>query len=154
MTEFSLSTVGVLRQPGKRKPRRAISVKDSPAAILIIAKIIDPDAWSDQPRPSVDELQRQVTALSEDIEWLSTVPSSPEGEYQRIRAEQRQQDILAPRKMQADAAMTKERQNIALERARKALDAFQSFAQGRRPALVKVIRAGRKPRWFTRKGWR
>ena len=155
MKEFSLHTVGILRRPGKRRPpqQRAISGADAPAAILLIAKIIDPDAWNDRPQPSVDELQRQVTALTEDLEWLTAVPSTPEGEYQRIQAEARQQDALIPRKMQANAAMMEARQNMALERARKALDAFQQFAQGRRRVLVKLVRAGRKPRWVTRKSW-
>src|SRR5690348_16567112 len=93
---YSFANVGAIRrqQPKRKSRQQAIAKSDAPTAILTLAKIIDPSAWSDPPQPSIAELKRQVARLTEDVEWLSNVPTTPEGEYQRILAEQRQQQAL------------------------------------------------------------
>jgi hypothetical protein len=149
MPEFSLTNVGVLGKRQKRKPP-AVAKADAAAAILLVAKIIDPAAWSGEPQPTVEQFQRHIRELTEDIEWLSTVPTTPEGEYQRIRSERRQQSqqrFAGP--IQADDRGTQARRDMALEKARRALDAFNGFAQGKRRRPMLIVRAGRKPSWRT-----
>lgn len=139
MAEFSLSTVGLLRAGPRRKAaHQAIAKTDADAATLAVAKIIDPDAWNGQPQPTVAQLQQQIVALTEDIEWL--IAALPAGSRQREQA-------LRSRQVCPDEVTTNQRRNIALERARRALDAFNQFSQSKQRVLLRIIRPGRKPLW-------
>lgn len=147
MAEFSLSKVGLLRLPGgprrkaarKKATHQAIAKTDTDAATLAVAKIIDPDAWSDQPQPTVAQLQQQIVGLTEDIEWL--LAALPAG------SRQREQALRFAGQVRPDEVTTNQRRNMALERARRALDAFDQFSQPNQRVLLRIIRPGRKPLW-------
>src|ERR1051325_8826138 len=143
MAEFSLSKVGLLRRPRRKAARKAthqaIAKTDTDAATLAIAKIIDPDAWNGQPQPTVAQLQQQIVALTEDIEWL--LAALPAG------SREREQALRFARRVRPDEVTTNQRRNMALERARMALDAFNQFSQSKQRVLLHIIRPGRKPLW-------
>ena len=153
MASFSFNAIKPL-DTGKRRKRKArrsptgVVAVDTADAILAIAQIIDPDAWGSRPVATVDDLQKQVLALTEDVEWLSVVPTTPEGEYRLIGSERHssQQLVLAP--LHADSETTLARRKEALAKARDAVNAYDAILAGQRRTLVVKINPGHKPSYF------
>lgn len=153
MASFSFSTVKSLAKPKRRKKgRRAlpsgVTAIDTADAVLAIAQIIDPDAWGSRPVATVDDLQKQVLALSEDIAWLSAVPTTPEGEYRLIGSRWRRSQLLMAPPLRADTETTLVRREAAIAKAREAVSAYDAILAGGRRTLLVKIRSGQKPSYF------
>ena len=153
MASFSFSKVKSLNPKPKRRRKAkrlpsGVAAMDTADAVLAIARIIDPDAWGSRPVATVDDLQKHVLALTEDIEWLSAIPTTPEGEFKQIGSEQRAHQLLFLAPLQADAETTLARREMALAKAREAVSAYDAILAGQRRTLVVKVRSGHKPSYF------
>lgn len=112
MAGFSFSTVRKI--PLKATVARPNDLTEE------VARIIDPVAWQHEPQPTIEALQILVAALKDDLDWLSATPTTPEGEYNLIAAEQRQQPMMLNRhRPVVDQEMTAQRRETAKRKARQ-----------------------------------
>ena len=133
---LKITTIGAKRKSKPRKPRKSREPTMGRAEIVAaIARIIDPEAWAGHETMNwpmiVQKLRQQVSELGEDIERLSIVPTTPEGEHCLLHTEMRMIRRRQPKSVMVTRG-TAQARRLSMVKARQIVDLFDAHRSGTR----------------------